>query len=105
VVSSTATHSTPRLAMTGVASSASPNRFNSGQYHRRSRTWPMCGSRGLGDHSADQRREHKQGQHLSAMLRQPPLPLERIRVCKRDGKLLAPPTLLPALADWPSGKS
>ncbi len=33
VVSSTATHITPRLATIGVASSASPNRFSSGQYH------------------------------------------------------------------------
>ena len=31
VVSSTATHSTPRLATIGVASSARPNRFSSGQ--------------------------------------------------------------------------
>lgn len=41
VVSSTATQSTPRFAMTGVANNASPNRFSSGQYQRRSRTWPM----------------------------------------------------------------
>jgi len=42
---------------------------------------------------------------LGALLRQPLLTLERIRVCKRDGQLLAPPTPLPAtdehgLAIW-----
>jgi PII-like signaling protein len=42
---------------------------------------------------------------LGALLRQPLLTLERIRVCKRDGRLLAPPTPLPSadehgLAIW-----
>jgi PII-like signaling protein len=42
---------------------------------------------------------------LGALLRQPLLTLERLRVCKRDGQLLAPPTPLPAadeqgLAIW-----
>ena len=42
---------------------------------------------------------------LGALLRQPLLTLERVRVCKRDGQLLAPPTPLPAadeqgLAIW-----
>jgi PII-like signaling protein len=42
---------------------------------------------------------------LGALLRQPLLTLERIRVCKRDGQLLTPPTPLPAadehgLAVW-----
>ena len=45
VVSSTATHITPRLATIGVASSANPNRLSSGQYHRRSRMWPTPGRR------------------------------------------------------------
>ena len=42
---------------------------------------------------------------LGALLRQPLLTLERVRVCKRDGQLLAPPTPLPSedrqgLAIW-----
>jgi PII-like signaling protein len=42
---------------------------------------------------------------LGALLRRPLLTLERIRVCKRDGQLLAPPTPLPSadehgLAVW-----
>jgi PII-like signaling protein len=42
---------------------------------------------------------------LGVLLRQPLLTLERVRVCKRDGELLAPPTSLPAadehgLAVW-----
>ena len=42
---------------------------------------------------------------LGALLRHPLLTLERVRVCKRDGQLLAPPTPLPAadeqgLAIW-----
>jgi PII-like signaling protein len=34
---------------------------------------------------------------LGALLRRPLLTLERIRVCKRDGQLLAPPTPLPSV--------
>ena len=32
---------------------------------------------------------------LSALLRRPLLTLERVRICKRDGKLLCPPSALP----------
>jgi PII-like signaling protein len=32
---------------------------------------------------------------LSALLRRPLLTLERVRICKRDGRLLCPPTALP----------
>ena len=45
VVSSTATQRTPRFAITGVASNASPNKLSSGQYQRRSLMWPIPGSR------------------------------------------------------------
>ena len=44
---------------------------------------------------------------LGGLLRRPLLTLERVRVCKRDGQLLAPPTELPATTStgWRSGRS
>ena len=36
---------------------------------------------------------------LEAMLRQPPLTLERVQLCKRDGELMARPFALPAVDD------
>jgi PII-like signaling protein len=36
---------------------------------------------------------------LSALLRRPLLTLERVRICKRDGKLLCPPSALPGLTE------
>jgi PII-like signaling protein len=73
----------------GVDGTAHGRRERASFFSRNAGTPMMVIAVGSGDHVARVLPE------LSGLLRRPLLTLERVRICKRDGKLLCPPSALP----------